>query len=57
MFFSCILTKVKSVLDNHFVYSYGKELDRYIISNNPQNNADVERLMFEYANKIKRGML
>ena len=37
--------------------SYGSDLEKYIISRYPQNNADVERLMFEYANKIKRGML
>lgn len=57
MIFSCVVGKVKSILDKHFVYSYGKELDRYIISHNPQNNADVERLMFEYSNKIQRNMI
>ena len=31
MIFSCILTKVKSVLDNHFVYSYGKEFLQYYL--------------------------
>lgn len=56
MIFSCLINKVKTSFDKNFVYSYGKELDRYITAHNPQNNADVERLMFEYTNKLQRNI-
>lgn len=44
-------------MDKHIVNSYARDLDRFILSNNPQNNSDVERLMFEYANRQKRNTL
>lgn len=57
MSFSCIIHKIKSIVDKHIVNSYARDLDRFILSNNPQNNSDVERLMFEYANRQKRNTL
>ena len=49
-----VLKNIRTVLDRYFVYSYGQELERYILQNYPQNNSDVERLMFEFYNKQTR---
>lgn len=51
---SSVLKNIRTVLDKCFVYSYGQELERYILQNCPQNNSDVERLMFEFYNKQTR---
>lgn len=56
MLIPCITNKIKSMMDKHFVYNYGKDLDRFIMAHKPQNNADVERLMFEYNNKQRKGL-
>lgn len=37
--------------------SYGTELEKYIVSHNPQDTGDVERLALEYNRKIKEGFL
>ena len=34
--------------------SYGSDLEKYIISRYPQNNADVERLTIEFEQQIVR---
>ena len=37
--------------------SYGSKLEEYIVSKNPQDIADVERLATEYDRKTKQGYL
>ena len=37
--------------------SYGTQLENYIISHNPQDTGDVERLAQEYNRKLKEGFL
>jgi len=37
--------------------TYGSELEDYIVKNNPNNTADVERLTREYDIKSKRTFL
>ncbi len=37
--------------------SYGTELERYIISHNPQHTGDVDRLVFEYNKKLNKEFL
>lgn len=37
--------------------TYGSELERYIISHNPHDTADVERLAREYDQKAQRSFL
>jgi hypothetical protein len=31
---------------------YGSDLEKYILSKNPQNSGDVERLTFEYNQRL-----
>ena len=38
-------------------YTYGSQLENFIISKNPQNTADVERLTIEYQRKFDKGLL
>ena len=37
--------------------SYGTQLENYIVSHNPQDTGDVERLALEYNRKTKEGFL
>jgi hypothetical protein len=37
--------------------TYGSKLEEYIVSKNPQDISDVERLAAEYDRKTKRGYL
>jgi hypothetical protein len=37
--------------------SYGTQLEKYIVSCNPQDIGDVERLALEYNRKLKEGFL
>jgi hypothetical protein len=37
--------------------TYGSRLEQYIVSNNPRDIADVERLTNEYDRKTKEGYL
>jgi hypothetical protein len=36
---------------------YGSDLENYIVSHNPQDTGDVERLAQEYNRKLKEGFL
>lgn len=37
--------------------SYGTELEKYIVSHNPQDIGDIERLAQEYNRKLNEGFL
>jgi len=37
--------------------AYGSKMEEYIVSNNPQDTADVERLALEFDRKAKEGFL
>lgn len=37
--------------------TYGSKLEQYIVSNNPQNAADIDRLAKEYQEKESRRFL
>jgi hypothetical protein len=37
--------------------TYGSRLEEYIISNNPKDTADVERLTREYDKSVNKGFL
>lgn len=37
--------------------TYGSDLENYIVSHNPQDTGDVERLAQEYNRKFKEGFL
>jgi hypothetical protein len=37
--------------------TYGSELEDYIVSNNPKDTSDVERLTKEYDQKVQRNFL
>ena len=37
--------------------SYGTELEKYIVSKNPQHTGDVDRLALEYNRKLQQGFL
>ena len=37
--------------------NYGYSLERYILSHNPKNSGDVERLEREYSEKLIKGFL
>jgi hypothetical protein len=45
-----LVMKIKNFFTT-FSYSYTSELERYINKHQPQNTADIERLMFEYTRK------
>jgi hypothetical protein len=38
-------------------YTFGGDLERYIVERNPQNNGDVERYALEYQQKYVRSVL
>jgi hypothetical protein len=58
MFIQPILGWVKSLAqDFSKLQTYGSELETYIVSNQPQNSADVDRLMQEFNRKNSRGLL
>ena len=38
-------------------YSYGSDMERYILQHNPQNAADVEKLTFEFNSDQNRRFL
>jgi hypothetical protein len=38
-------------------YTYGYDLERYIVARNPQNHGDVERYAVEYQQKYARSGL
>lgn len=46
-----------SKLIHKLQYTYGSDLEQYIISHNPSCSADVERLTVDYNTKITRGYL
>ncbi len=37
--------------------TYGSKLEEYIVSNNPKNAGDVERLTREFSEKQKQGIV
>jgi hypothetical protein len=37
--------------------TYGSELENYIVSRNPKDAGDVERLTMEYSNKLQRNRI
>lgn len=49
---SCLVKKIKTFFSS-FPTTYTSELERYIIKHQPQNVADVEKLMFEFT--LKKG--
>ena len=58
MFIQPILGWVKSLAqDFSKPQTYGSELDTYIVSNQPQSAADVDRLMREFDRRNLGGLL
>lgn len=54
MFIRPILDWVKSLVAQfQEPQSYGTELENYIVSNNPQNTGDVDRLTRQYDQRMK----
>lgn len=43
------------ITEKHSIY--GSDLENYIVSHNPQDTGDVERLAQEYNRKFKEGFL
>jgi hypothetical protein len=52
-----IISKLAKSLENSFSkpQTYGSSLEYYIVSNNPQDAADVDRLTREFENKRSEG--
>ena len=46
-----ILEKIEKCFSN-FSESYSRRLEEYIVSHNPQNEADIERLIIEFHRRI-----
>jgi hypothetical protein len=44
-------------LFNDKTNTYGSKLEEYIVSNNPKNAGDVERLTREFSEKQKQGIV
>lgn len=58
MFIQPILGWFKSLVqDFSKLQTYGSELETYIVSNQPQNSADIDRLMQEFNRKNSGGFL
>jgi hypothetical protein len=51
-----IVQRIKQLITLVFKKSYGSELEQYIISRNPTNPGDVERLTLEYNSKINKNI-
>jgi hypothetical protein len=49
-----MLNYIKQLLSLVFKKSYGSDLEEYIISRNPTNTGDVERLTLEYNSKMNK---
>ena len=49
-----MLNYIKQLLSLVFKNRYGSDLEEYIISRNPTNTGDVERLTLEYNSKMNK---
>ena len=49
-----LLTMI-TMLGSFFTETYGSDLEKYIVSHNPQHPGDVERLTREYNQQSKKG--
>jgi hypothetical protein len=48
MLAGAFLLTLFTFIGNFFTETYGSDLEKYIVSNNPQHTGDVERLTQEY---------
>lgn len=57
MLAGAFLLTLITMVGSFFTETYGSDLEKYIVSNNPQHPCDVERLTTEYNQKqIKKGL-
>ena len=52
-----VLGALIPALANDTPNTYGSKLEEYIVSNNPKNTGDVERLTREFEQKQKQGIV
>lgn len=52
-----MLKKLIEFLDRVFTPTYGSELEQYILSRNPQDPGDIERLQIEFDKLQSRGKI
>ena len=57
MLLQSMLTYIPKLFNQTYKNPYGSELERYIVSHNPQSIYDVEKLTQEFDKKNSEGML